>query len=438
MKILTRLFLLLFVALNIDIVYASDNYDVFRKSSSSPSNVYEFYVHYYNTYNNIKYVDDRIFNFYYLRTVSNSTDIELCNENSTYFSCLLLMYGNSDGEVQHKLMSNYEYVVPINNGFIMFDYYTKTISKKNFLYLNVSLADNSFNVSNNIKIEEDFTGYNFNDYDIYNENNKIIFLIKKSNYSEKNFQCKMFEITNSFDSFKTLNCNLENLEKYFPEDAFEYKNNLIKKGYDTKDDYLVVADDSTLRLSKGNELIFEKQIDNDYEKFVKALFIKNKIIVIKQRIIPNGSDIYTSLRHYKKLDNPMTFSDSILVYDFKGNLLQTIFENASYMDIAVKEDEAEFAVSKRYIYGLSSFVYSGNFGSAVNYNYEVYKFNTKYSLEGDYLDSENIGENVVYPDDYVDEKVDVNPDTEDLALIMFIVLLVISFVIVIKNRKLDF
>ena len=120
------------------------------------------------------------------------------------------------------------------------------------------------------------------------------------------------------------------------------------------------------------------------------------------------------------------YSDKIVIYDFDGNVLQEIADNSGYIDYAVNDENKELTVLKKYLDGVCSFYYGGNYDCKNTFSYDVYELNPKYGDSGVLGDLGNLGEIVT------------NPETEDIAILLFVVLLIVSFIIIIKRKRIDF
>lgn len=304
---------------------------------------------------------------------------------------------------------------------------TVGIEDGNYYYSNsiyttvVSVFDNKMNLIKKINLPIDFKFMDISfsrpwhhdngddDFKINKYENDYMLFLKKNNFSLDNLSCVIAKINSDFEYVDKVDCSLENLNKYFSDVVYEYSNNLNGKVYYHDDEDLFVSDNHTLSFYKSGELI-ENITYLEYEEISDIVKVNDKVVVTKRVNIRN-SDKYI---------------DEILIYDEKGILLQEINDNSAYVALNTKGDNGDFMVLKRYTDGLCGL---GSYGSRYLYcdnklSYDVY------SLKEEIIDITDTTNN--------DSNVISNPDTHDIAIFSFIILLLGSLLLVVIRKKIDF
>lgn len=286
-----------------------------------------------------------------------------------------------------------------------------------FLY-----KDSVYTISNNfgisyfddkaelVELEED-ENVVYDDFYVNNDlnNNRVIVLGVKRDFSAENLNCSIKVV--DANGVSDLSCTKESLEEMFREDYYNLLNNLNKNYYDKEEGNYVEIKDNKLRFYSDDVFIFEDE-PNKNENFSKVQIVDDKIIAIKNRVLYSG--------------DAGIYSDKIVIYDFDGNVLQEIADNSGYIDYVVNDENKELTVLKKYLDGVCSFYYGGNYDCKNTFSYDVYELNPKYGDSGVLGDLDGLGDIVT------------NPETEDIAILLFVVLLIVSFIIIIKRKRIDF
>lgn len=261
-----------------------------------------------------------------------------------------------------------------------------------------------------VELEED-ENVVYDDFYVNNDlnNNRVIVLGVKRDFSVENLNCSIKVV--DANGVSDLSCTTENLEEMFKENYYNLLNNLNKNYYDKKEDNYVEIKDNKLRFYSDDVFIFEDE-PNKNEKFNKVQIVDDKIIAIKNRVLYSG--------------DAGIYSDKIVIYDFDGKVLQEIADNSGYIDYVVNDENKELIILKKYLDGVCSFYYGGNYACKNTFSYDVYELNPKYGDSGVLGNLDGLGDIVT------------NPETEDIAILLFVVLLIVSFIIIIKRKRIDF
>ncbi len=317
-----------------------------------------------------------------------------------------------------------------------YSYFYNNDVKKYDLEVKFQILNDDFTINKVIEtVESGFTSTEVKNLNInfVKHENDYVFLVELAGLSKDNFKSIIFKTDSDLTNVETVEFNMDNLKKYFPDIALGFEKDIYGKYYAVKDDYLVVSEEKKLSFYNKNELVFEKTFDDDdASSFNKVKIIGNKIIVIKNKKITYLDDLI--------------YSDSLLIYDFNGNLIQTIFENRAILDIDLNVEKEEFVLFTKYTDGIcDAGGYDDHLMCTEHFVYDVYGFNLKYDQNGNLVLPGDTDTKPGVDDSGEDKKDDgtsggeqVNPDTEDVALSILLALLVISLVITIRNKKLEF
>ena len=298
----------------------------------------------------------------------------------------------------------------------------------------MNVYDTSFDVVSEIILDKELLKgkvypykFNYNKYYYFNEfegNAYFLFLynLSSSDVTYDNLSCDMIKLSEDKTSVEYMDCNKENVVKYFPELDYKIENNLVFKVYDVNDKKFVVYNNNSLQYYYDGNLEFEiKNALN--EKIIKVNFVGDCIILIKEMQIDSKIGLY---------------NDKIEILDLEGNLIQEIKQNYRYLDFLFDKDSKELYVLKSYFDGICNNTYNNDFTCPTYLSYDIYDVNkVYYNLVG-------LGNSDIMMDsemeDVLSEKNNsiVNPSTEDIAIMLFILLLIGSIVIVIKKKKIEF
>ncbi len=398
------LLLVLGFVLGIQTVFAVEPYDVFIKNNNLELDGEYFELIYSKHINEINFIDEKTFAFSVFRGSGRLDTVSFYNDGSDK-----VLTDVTDGK--------YHYLYLINDKIfgLAFQYDTT----EGLYYINFYLLDEEFNEEKVVKstpiYDKNFSEY---DFDVVKNDEGYAVWVRPKTFNIKENDINVFKIDNEFQNVSFNVLKEEEAKELFPETIYEIDNNLVGKYYDIKDEYIVISNPNFVTFYNGNDILFEKEVENPgFEKFTNVAIIKNRVLVIKQRIIaPPDAQTYQW-----NLSVPSSYSDEILVFDYQGNHLQTIFNNSAFLDLDVNDKEDKFAVLRVYTDGLCTAVYSGYFQCPSLITYDAYTFNPDYDIEG----------NLVKPSIE-------NPDTEDILIIVLIIVLGITCFVMIRNRKVEF
>lgn len=319
---------------------------------------------------------------------------------------------------------NHKYYVGKENVYFLFFYSTWDRDLGKYItFFVIKKIDKDLNVSKLYNLE--LEGYNFysdyfyvaenEDYAIYSFNENILLLIRDGEY-------EIIE-TEFTDEVK---------KEYFP--------NILGDGILYEDEKnSIISEDNTLTYKSNDEKVFEVTA-NDYMRFSYATYNDKFIVAIAHKdkyglLNLDGSEVENGWRPDGSFKNFVAYSSnsSILVYDLKGNLLQEVFNNSSYGQYAIFDDEIHF--SNLYVDGICT-----NYG----WSYEGYHKNCVASLTDevykiDYSVFETNNEVKDDKEDIKDAIVDkvTNPDTNDVIILIFIIMFLSTIVTIFNRKKLD-
>lgn len=213
-----------------------------------------------------------------------------------------------------------------------------------------------------------------------------------------NNKCEIRSVSEDFTNVSSIDCTLENVQKYLPEIEYKYKNYLEDGQFDISGSEKVhINQDGVLQYYNDDKLVFEKKPeDNKAISYSKVKFFKDFIIVLENKVYNSNVDLYYT---------------NILVFNKMGELLQTISKNISYTDIALDEENDQMALSGINIDGVC------NYGTY--FNYENCKAQLTYGMF-DFVD---------------DSSVLANPNTTDISIILIILFFLGSLLYYLKYRQ---
>ena len=246
---------------------------------------------------------------------------------------------------------------------------------------------------------------------VLGDDKNLYLLLQDYDYESKEDICFINRISSDMKDVITLECNDENMNKYFEDYNFRIKENVSVGSYARKGNELAKIESGNLVYYVDGKKVFEiDELENDkYVYFQNVKFLDDLILTMD----------YTMYNESTK----MNYS-AILAYDKKGNLVHTINENSIIEDFYVDEDTNQLFISSIYFDGfcMQDF-YWGEFGDDCNANleYSVYKYANH---------NEVLGE-----DNEIVEKPLPNPDTKDIGIITFILLFFGTLYFYIKAYK---
>lgn len=313
----------------------------------------------------------------------------------------------------------------------------------------VFVLDTKMNLLKKIELPIDFLFVTLGDYtrpwrfdnpnnvlEIQKYEDNYMILLKKNNFSLVNLSCTIGEIDSNFEFISTIDCNQENLSKFFPNIVYEYSNNLEKKVYLHEGDKLYIGDEHKLKFYEKEKLIKEIEF-KEYEEISGIIKSKDKIITTKRIYIGEG---YREGIDYKESDK---YIDEILVYNEQGDLLQTISDNSAYIALREKDQNGSFMVLKRYTDGVCDVgTYARNYLTCENrLGFDVYSLEeTNDEMTND--NKENVEstdkEETPNKNNSNESNKIPNPDTHDIAIISFVLLFIASLLFIIFRKKVDF
>ncbi len=413
-------YVLLLIFLSINVVDASE--ELFVKKDSVSNENYYYENSYFKLSSEAYLYNNEVFFF---NEFINTESVTV----NKYDINVLLMQTDKNNGFKYKLFNNdedYEYIYPYDNNYLVFDVIPLVENFPKGMIItykfNVYLFDNNFNKTKELTISELFNQDFFSKkVDVYSDSEGIVLMLRHPEFSYDHGSCEMYKIDNNFSKINQIDCSTDNIVKYYPTIAFEAGKSLLDKAYDVRKKYLAVIEDEKLNFYNNDKLIFSKEVENKKnEKFIDVSIFKNAVAVIKERKI---RDCETLEILYE------TYSDEILIYDYEGNLLQTIHENASYLNLFSKEENNELYVYKRYTDGICTDVYEGHLNCPTRFSYDVYTLNEK-------NDNYEIVLGVSYnKPPGLSLK---NPDTGDIALVILSGMITVSLIMLIKYKKMDF
>jgi len=317
----------------------------------------------------------------------------------------LLLANNVESEI---FIENSKLII-VNN-FVSF--YNSDIFNVNVKFLDNGNLDDAVNLD----LSQYFVKYGYRYWVTSIDDGSYVIITIGEDFALDNLSCGMVSISDDLTTVSNVDCDLDNINKYFSDVVYEYENNLNDKYYDIKDNkFVVIDDDGSLKYSEDGNIVFKVDDLKDNESFGKVAFFDDKIIVIKNI----------------EIDFSGTYSDKVLIYDLNGNVLQEISDNSDISSFAISEDEKEVLISNEYLGGCSHDGYLGSeffghdsYGNYIEYcnnyyTYTIYKLNENNGILGDLTD------------------VIKNPDTKDVAILLTIMLFVINFIIFIKLKKIE-
>ncbi len=409
------LFLLIVLFVFVCNVGALEPYEVFVKNESIKNEIVDVDMSYIDSFYNIEVVDGKFFS-------SNS----YVNNSS---SETILFYGD---EVIHG-DKVYDFIYPLENGdFVALSFYQVCTGDRIWwcnsnndlynLYPTVHLLDSNLVEKKSVRTDFFYSG----DYDLCSailiKDDGVYFLFMSDDFNLENLNAKILKVSKDVTSYENVEVTKELLEANFPSTLYEYIHGLNGKKYALNGEYLVVSEGKTFSLYVDDHVKFTESVENpEFEDFSNVELIENRILVSKKRLID------TSLKKNDEtgktsnlLENPQSYSDSLLVYDMDGNLLQTIFGNSAYLEVKTSDDSKKFMLVSSYTDGVCTTLYSGHLDCPIKLSYEVYEFNPLYDLSGNYIGPE------------------VNPNTTDMALIIISVVMIVSFIFAYKRKRFEF
>lgn len=333
-------------------------------------------------------------------------------------SYMLSAIASADEVLSSKYMDiTYDEVVPFEDELFAYRLYyvyddehtieDETVPPTMYVYI----LDKELNLKKTINLGEEFfyEGYSLHDDEIFKvtltKDGEYLFALENGEDTEEK-SCSLAKIDKDYNG-TLLDCNTDKLRESFPDYSYEEDNDLKDVLYDKLDNKLVYLKDNKLSYLEDDKEKFNIEI-NEETKIKEFKLMNDYLIAINYSTIDNVEGENLGENYISELS----------VYDKEGKLVQNIKDNSAFVGLDVNNETNQFVVLKKYVDGICNYSYAGNLSCETEMKYDVYQVK---------------GATTKVDDSTVD-----NPDTHDLIIIMFGMLILGSLGFIIFRKKLEY
>ncbi len=170
-----------------------------------------------------------------------------------------------------------------------------------------------------------------------NPNGGVILLTLDKNFTwvklnNKDTTCTIYNINKTFNNITLTPCTTESLEEYFPKETFLYKNEIEEDKLSINKNNKAYIKDNKLYYLENNNIVFIK------EPSTNSIF--DKIKLLEDVIVATENSLYN--------ETTKMYKSRIIIYDNRGNILQTINNDKTILDIDTNQEKTKLVI----LYGI--------------------------------------------------------------------------------------